>query len=74
MEKVTIFIASFIVAILGIGSILRQSGGTFLIEKSVIGNGGGQAVGGTFVLDGTISEHVSGTTSTGDAFQHGSGF
>ena len=53
--------------------VSAQSGGTFVIEKSVIG-GGGQTTGGTFILDGTIGQPFGGATSTGGAFSLGSGF
>ena len=53
---------------------LAQSGGSFVIEKSVIGGGGGQAAGGSFTLDGTIGQPFGGTTSSGGTFQVGSGF
>ena len=55
-------------------SVAAQSGGTFVIQKSVIAGGGGQTAGGTFALDGTITEPVAGTTSTGGSFELGSGF
>ena len=57
-----------------VATLTAQSGGTFQIAKSVIGGGGGQATGGTFVLDGTVAEPVSGVTSTGGTFELGSGF
>ena len=56
------------------GDVLSQSGGSFQIEKSVIAGGGGQTVGGTFTLDGTIAEPVAGTTSAGGTFELGGGF
>ncbi len=55
-------------------SVAAQSGGHFQIEKSVIAGGGGQAAGGQFILDATISQHFAGTKSTGGAFELGSGF
>ena len=51
-----------------------QSGGTFVIEKSVIGGSGGQATGGTFTLDSTIGQPIGGATSSGGQFEVGSGF
>lgn len=53
---------------------LAQSGGTFNIEKSVIAGGGGQAAGGTFVLDGTVGQALAGTTSGSGSFIVQSGF
>ena len=45
---------------------LAQSGGTFTITQSVIANGGGQdSMGGTFKVDGTVGQHVAGTSSSG---------
>ena len=55
-------------------SVAAQSGGTFVIEKSVIAGGGGQTAGGTYTLDSTIGESVAGTTSAGGTFELGSGF
>ena len=54
--------------------IFAQSGGTFLIQKSVIAGGGGNSAGAAFVLDGTIAEAVAGATSSGGVFQVGGGF
>ena len=51
-----------------------QSGGTFVIQKSVIAGGGGQSSGGAFTLDGTVGQPVAGTTSTGGTFELGGGF
>ena len=55
-------------------SVAAQSGGTFVIEKSVIAGGGGQVGSGQFTLDGTVGESVAGTTSAGGTFELGSGF
>ena len=55
-------------------SAFAQSGGTFVIQKSVIAGGGGQAVGGGFTLDGTIGQSIAGTKSTGGGFELGGGF
>ena len=73
MKKTNLCFVFIVVTILTIDSVQSQSGGSFQIEKNVIGSGG-QATGGTFVLYGTIGEHVSGTTSSGGAFSLGSGF
>ena len=54
--------------------IFAQSGGTFLMQKSVIAGGGGNSAGAAFVLDGTIAESVAGATSSGGTFQLGGGF
>ena len=53
---------------------LSQSGGTFVIQKSVIASGGGQSAGNVFVLNGTMGETVAGTASTGGGFQLSGGF
>jgi hypothetical protein len=53
---------------------LAQSGGTFVIQKSVIAGGGGRSTGDVFLLDGTIAESLAGATSTGGNFSLGSGF
>ncbi len=57
-----------------IASASAQSGGTFVIRKSVIAGGGGQATGGGFTLDGTMGQSVAGITSSGGTFQLGGGF
>ena len=74
MKKINLLIAVSVVAILAIGSVWPQSGGQFQIAKSVIAGGGGQSAGGTFILDGTVAEPVSGITSTGGTFELSSGF
>ena len=55
-------------------SDFAQSGGTFVIEKSVIAGGGEKSTGGTFVLDGTIGQSLAGTQSNGGSFTLLSGF
>ncbi len=76
MKKTNRVVCLFILAALASPAVpvAAQSGGSFLIEKSVIAGGGGQTIGGTFTLDGTIGEHLAGTTSTGGTFELGSGF
>ena len=74
MRKTIISLLCSIFAVLSTISVWPQSGGTFVIEKSVIAGGGGQTVGGAFTLDGTIGETVGGTTSTGGTFALGGGF
>lgn len=54
--------------------VFAQSGGTFVIEKSVVAGGGGQTIGGTFKLDGTVGQPLAGTLSSGGAFSIASGF
>ena len=55
-------------------TLTAQSGGSFLIEKSVIAGGGGRAGSGLFTLDGTVAQSVAGINSTGGTFELGSGF
>lgn len=55
-------------------SLNAQSGGTFVIEKSVIANGGGQSSGGTFALTGTTGQTFAGSSSSGSSFNVRSGF
>ena len=50
-----------------------QSGGPSVITKSVISGGGGRSAGGTYTLDGTFGQPISGKTS-GSNFTLGSGF
>lgn len=45
-----------------------QSGGIFEIKKSVIAGGGGNSLGGSFVLDGTIAQPSAGVGSSGGTF------
>ena len=73
MKKLSPLILCFVFAICITVAAWAQSGGTFVIEKSVIG-GGGQTTGGTFSLDGTIGQTIGGATSTGGTFELGSGF
>lgn len=54
--------------------VFAQSGGAFVIQKSVIAGGGARSASGTFMLDGTLGQSVAGTTSSGGAFQLGGGF
>lgn len=63
----------FLVSIISV-SAFAQSGGVFVIEKSVIAGGGGTVMGGGFTLDGTIGQSVAGTTSNGGTFELGGGF
>ncbi|MGH9948332.1 MAG: hypothetical protein ACRD6X_14210, partial [Pyrinomonadaceae bacterium] len=51
-----------------------QSGGDFVVSKSVIAGGGGRTAGGTFTVDGTVGQSLAGTTSTGGSFNLQSGF
>jgi hypothetical protein len=68
-------ILAMVVILLGATSgIFAQSGGTFVIEKSVIAGGGGSAAGGSFVLEGTLGEPLAGRTSTGGVFEVSGGF
>ena len=71
-----IYLAVLTVLLAGVFSImtLSQSGGTFVIQKSVIAGGGGSAAGGAFTLDGTIGESFAGTSSSGGTFGLTSGF
>ena len=51
----------FILAALAVSAV-AQSGGTFVIRKSVIGGGGGEkSSGGGFVVQGSIGQPVAGT-------------
>src|SRR5690349_20461911 len=57
-----------------ISPTMSQSGGTFVIQKSVIAGGGDHSTGGTFILDGTIGQAVAGTQSSGGSFNVVGGF
>ena len=76
MKKINRLACLFILATLASPAALvpAQSGSSFQIEKSVIAGGGGQTAGGTFTLDGTIGQHLAGTTSSGGTFELGAGF
>ena len=54
--------------------ISAQTGGTFEITQSVISNGGGNSIGGSFDLTGTGGQTLAGTNSTGGAFGVRGGF
>ena len=73
MKKISGLDCLFILAAFA-ASVAAQSGGQFLIEKSVIAGGGGQTSGGQFILDATIGQHIAETTSTGGAFELEAGF
>ena len=49
----TLFVATFSLAVIHAGP---SSGGEFEILRSVIANGGGQAAGGQFVVQGTTGQ------------------
>ncbi len=51
-----------------------QSGGTYLLEKSVISNGGDTIAGGTYAMTGTIGQPSAGVVSVGGSFLMMSGF
>lgn len=71
-----IYLAVLTVLLAGVFSMmtLSQSGGTFVIQKSVIAGGGGSASGGVFTLDSTIGQPFAGTSSSGGTFGLTSGF
>ena len=74
MKKVNfIVLASFVFGVLSITAV-AQSGGAFVITKSVIAGGGGQSAAGGFLLDGTVGQSMAGTRSTGGTFELGGGF
>ena len=73
MKKINRLDCLFILAAFAV-SVAAQSGGSFLIEKSVIAGGGGRSMSGLFTLDGTVGEHFAGTAATGGQFELGSGF
>jgi hypothetical protein len=66
-------ISVFVSLFLTLGPALSQSGGTFVIEKSVIASGA-QSAGGTFDLAGTLGEPIAGNLSSGGTFSVSSGF
>lgn len=55
--------------------LAAQSGGSYQIKDSVIGNGGGTSAGGTYDIAGTVGQNVaSGAESFGGAYSHTAGF
>lgn len=70
-NRVFVSIAAIFVLITG---VFAQSGGNFVITKSVIAGGGGSSSGGGFTVDGTIGQSAAGTTSTGGNFSLTGGF
>ena len=73
MKKISGLDCLFILAAFA-ASVAAQSGGQFLIEKSVIAGGGGRSGSGAFTLDGTVAQSVAGINSTGGTFELGGGF
>ena len=51
-----------------------QTGGDYDINKLVIANGGGNSIGGNFVVTGSIGQHDANTASTGGDFALSGGF
>ena len=71
MKKIAltiIFVAAFS------HQIVPQSGGPFVIQQSVIANGGGPSSGGAFGVTSTIGQSFAGTDSLGGPFRIISGF
>ena len=63
-----------IVVLFTMALVYPQSGGNFVVQKSVISGGGGQASSGVYSVDSTISQAVGGTMSSGGSFGVGGGF
>src|SRR2546423_4635085 len=74
MRKVYFIVLTALLVSLLAAMTLSQSGGTFVIQKSVIAGGGGRTTGGAFAVDGTIGQSLAGTTATGGSFSVSSGF
>ncbi len=73
MIKIKTLVSIFGIILLPLLAV-AQSGGTFVIQKSVIAGGGGSGSGGTFTMNGTIGQSFAGTTSSGGTFDLGGGF
>lgn len=64
----------FVIVLLS-GSIFAQSGGSYVIERSVIASGGGKSSGaGIFEVEGTIGQPVAGLSAPVGSFRLISGF
>ena len=63
MIKIKTLVSIFGIILLPLLAV-AQSGGTFVIQKSVIAGGGGSGSGGTFTMNGTIGQSFAGTTSS----------
>ena len=74
MRKVSLIFASFIVAVVMTAGVRPQSGGTFVIEKSVIAGGGQQSANGNYTVTGTIGQPLAGTLSSGATYSLRGGF
>ncbi|MBK8467510.1 MAG: carboxypeptidase regulatory-like domain-containing protein [Chloracidobacterium sp.] len=72
--KITRLIVLVTICLTAMAGVIAQSGGMFVIQKSVIAGGGGSTSGGIFMLDGTIGQCVAGENSTGGSFSLASGF
>lgn len=71
----TIIITALFTLLFLAASTKAQSGGTFIIEQSVIASGGGQqSNGGTFSLDGTTGQSLAGNALSGSSYTVTSGF
>lgn len=53
-----------LVVVIGSGSALAQSGGTFNLRTTTLDAGGGTSTGGAFTLSGTVGQHDANPTST----------
>ncbi|MBI3834080.1 MAG: hypothetical protein HY287_07090 [Planctomycetes bacterium] len=55
----------------GAASAFAQSGGGYLMRKSVIGSGGGTAVGGQYRMSGTVGQHDASEPAGGSYLMRG---
>ncbi|MFN0277172.1 MAG: cohesin domain-containing protein [Pyrinomonadaceae bacterium] len=67
-------ISVLVILLLLAPGVSTQSGGTFVIKRSVIAGGGGNSTGSPFIMDGTVGQTFGAGSSTGGTFSVGSGF
>lgn len=70
MRRIRTFLVCIIGAAIAVLPAAAQSGGDFEITNATIDGGGGSSNsdGDVFVLAGTIGQHDSGSTHTGEGF------
>lgn len=69
------FLVVALLLVLGGGSALAQSGGTFNLRTTTLDAGGGTSTGGAFTLSGTVGQHdANPVPASGDSFTVIGGF
>ena len=78
MKRASTLTAStlFVLTVAGISPAIGQiaSGGSYVLERSVVANGGNSQTGPSFELTGTVGQPTAGSTSTGSPYNLVGGF